>query len=325
MKRLVMTAGLAAALALPPPQPVEAQQGAMVRGTVFGGDAKPLGGVRILFEHQDGSGKSFELTTKDDGKYIRVGLPAGAYKVTFSKQGYSSGSFNLHFDFGALTEIPEVTLKEVQSQTLPAAPPAAAEGEEPAEPVTLSDAFRRALEATKQGELDEARELYEQIIAVQPDLPEAHYNLGTIHRAQQEWPAAEAAFQKVIGLEPDNADAHSALAAVYEDSGRRDEALELISSTAERFAGDAAFQFNMGVMMLNANRYDLAWEAFQRSVALDPSRVEGLYYLGTLAIGRGSIPEATEHLEKYVAGTGQNERNLDTARRLLETLSKPVQ
>jgi TolA-binding protein len=50
--------------------------------------------------------------------------------------------------------------------------------------------------------------------------------------------------------------------------------------------------------------------------------MEAHYYLGTLLVGQGKVPEAIEHLESYVASEPPNAQNVATAQGLLEALKQ---
>jgi len=292
----------------------------MARGRVVDEQGQPLAGVKVELQYTGKEPETFVRTTNEKGAFVRVGLPSGPYTIQYSKEGYVKALHRTTITAGGLTEIPTATLK--------AAPKAAAgpeaEGLPSAEEVgkKIQAMYTQAMEATRDGRLDEGVALYEQILEEAPDLAVARYNLGYIYTRQQDWPAAEAEFQKVIELQPERSDTYIALGGVYEATGRRDEALALLSSASARFGQDATFQYSLGIAYLNAGQTRLAEEALRKVRDLDPSMPEAYYYLGTLAIGNGQVPEAVAELEKYVSLSGQNPQNLATAEKLLATLKK---
>jgi cytochrome c-type biogenesis protein CcmH/NrfG len=75
---------------------------------------------------------------------------------------------------------------------------------------------------------------------------------------------------------------------------------------------------------MNAGENALAEAALVKARDLDPTKIETHYYLGTLAVGAGRIDEAVSHLSTYLSLSGQNPKNLETARKLLEAVKKPA-
>jgi predicted Zn-dependent protease len=318
MKRAIVTGIVLALCAL---SAREARpQGAMARGEVVDEQGRPLGGVKVELQYTGKEAKTFVRTTNAKGAYIQVGLPSGPYTLRYSKEGYVPGLYKTTITAGGLTEIPTATMKAAKAVAGPEA-----QGLPPAEDLgkKLEEDYAKAIEATRAGRLDESEALFKQILEKAPDLAVAHYNLGYLYTRKKDWPGAEAEFKRVIELQPERSDTYAGLAAVYEASGRREEGLKLLTEAGPRFEGDAAFQFILGVACLNAGQSEVATAALRKARELDPSRVEALYFLGTLAVGAGHVEEAIGHLEAYVAATGQNPQNLATAQKLLETLKKP--
>jgi tetratricopeptide (TPR) repeat protein len=293
-------------------------QGAMVRGRVVDEEGRPLPDVEVEIQFTGEEPETFQRTTNEKGGWIQVGLPSGPYTINFSKEGYGRAVYKTDLSAGGLSEVPTVTLKAAR-EVVAGAEEASTMGEE------IQETFARAMEATRAGRLDEGEALYEEILEKAPNLAEVHFNLGVLYRKKEDWAAAEAEFKKVIELQPDKSDTYSALAAVYDATGRSDEALDVLAGAGLRFQEDALFQFNLGVTCLNAGQTAQAAAAFRRARELDSSRVEALFYLGTLAIGGGDVEEAVGHLETYVSLSGQNPQNLETAEQLLVTLKTAQQ
>jgi len=301
-----------------------------VRGKVMDEDGNPLSDVKIEMEFKGESRvKIVRATTTDKrGGYVRSGLPSGNYKIVFQKEGFKQLTLESYISLGGLSELPEVKLPKAAAGPAPSA--ALAEGgvipakADAALAAKARDEYTKAVEATKAGQVDEAIALYKDILATFPDLPGAHYNLGFIYQGRKDWKAAEAEFARVAELQPTRPDAHIALAAVRELDGRGSEAVEAILKAAPAFAEDVKFQYALGLTCINVGRSPEAIAALEKVIALDPGQVEPYYHLGTLAVGANDVPGAIAKLEKYVSLTGQDPRNLETAKSLLAALkAKP--
>ena len=75
------------------------------------------------------------------------------------------------------------------------------------------------------GQVALARQHLERALALAPDFPDAHYNLGSVALAEGDTEAAIAAYRQAIALRPDYPEAHNNLGGLLAASGVFDEAL----------------------------------------------------------------------------------------------------
>ena len=304
--------------------PCARAQVATVRGKVLDEAGQPLAAVNVEMEFKGESRQKIVKTVVTDkkGGYVRSGLASGPYKMTFSKEGYKPYSMEVAISLGGFSELPDQVLHPAAA----AAPAGAAPVEAvlPPEPDSAKTeaAYAKAVEATKAGRLDEAEGLYREVLAKFPDLAGAHYNLAYLHQLRKNWKAAEGEYLRVTELQPTRSDAFIALAAVRELDGREGDAVEGLLQAAPGFEQEARFQYALGVTSLNAGRPREGAAAFKKMAELDPANPEPYYHLATLAVGENRVAEAVAQLEKYVGMSGQDPRNLQTAKRLLEALKK---
>jgi Flp pilus assembly protein TadD len=331
MRRIaVRTAvSIVAAAALFHAPPAAAQNTmAGVRGKVVDEKGAPLEGVKLDLEFLGESRQKItksQLTDKRGG-YVRMGLNPGPWQMTYSRDGYQKYVVQVTLSFGGFSDQPDIVMK-------PAAPAAPAPGAAPAgdapalpqdtkESAKLGDVYNKAVEATKAGNLDEAEALFKQVLEGAPNLPEAYYNLGQIYVRKKDIESAESSFRKVVELQPQKPDSYIALAALLGATGKGQEAVDLMKQTSPTFDQDAKFQFAYATTSLNAGRNDEAEAALRKVQALDPANPEAYFHLGTLHVGENKVTEAVAELEKYVSLTGQDPRNLETARKLIAALKK---
>jgi tetratricopeptide (TPR) repeat protein len=162
-----------------------------------------------------------------------------------------SGQFLFTFDAPALAVAP------APAAARPAAAPA------PAEPPTRTadEWFDLGceLEAASPAE---ARHAYEQALALDPRLADAHVNLGRLFHAAGETATAETHYEAAIRHAPEDAIAHFNLGGLLEDTGRAPDAVE----------------------------------SYQRAVAADPDFADAHYNLGLLLDRLGRRTAAMAHL-----------------------------
>jgi len=317
---------LALALVLGNPSNLQAAS-AGVRGRVIDEAGAPLADVKLDFEFLGESRVKVtkSQTTDKKGGFVRMGIPDGKWKITFSKEGYKTYVMEIYLSLmalGAFSEAGDIVLKPAPVAAPASAEPAAAVL--PASPETSKAGveYAKALEAARAGRPDEAEPILKDVIARFPDLASAHYNLAYVYQLKKDWKGAEAEYLKVTELEPAKSDAYLALSAVRQLDGREPEAAEGLLAAAPTFPEDPRFQYVLGVTCTNAGKNAEAEAAFRKAMALDPANPEPVFQLGTILVGQNKVPEALRMLETYVGMSGQAPANLQTANSLLTALKK---
>src|SRR6266508_807872 len=89
----------------------------------------------------------------------------------------------------------------------------------------IADAMALAVELQKQDRLEAAAELYQRILAVAPDYPDAWHFRGLVVFRLGRPEEAETLIRRAIDLAPDYPDAHNNLGNVLQHQTRYEEAL----------------------------------------------------------------------------------------------------
>ena len=308
MKRSLPSALVLLVLGLLAPL-AHAQTGA-ARGTVLDEKGQPVADAGVRMEFLGPVARQFDTKTNKKGEFTQVGLPAGPYRVTVSKEGFSP----------AVSEVRVVINEAVRIQPFRLAPAVREAGGGAAE--ELQRQFAEAVRLQNAGKLEEAEALYKALAEKAPKVPEVHVNLGFLYAARKDWASAEASYRKALELRPGAADVVAALSTVYRETGRLEEARDLVEKTAGENPGDARAQFNMGTYLQAANETERAIGAYEAAIAADPALAEAHFRLGALLVGQNRVPEAIAHLEKYLALAPADAPNAATARKLLEAIRK---
>lgn len=314
MKRVYVAAALVAAGLLLTADAGWAQSTGAVRGRVVDEKGQALPDALINLDFQGGVTRKFDTKTNKKGEFTQVGLVPGGYRITANKEGYVGTYVDTRVGLGEPMQIPEMKLMTK------AAAQAAAGGEAEKANAVLREMFAKANQLSAEGKSDEAVAAYNEVLAKNPQIAEAHYNIGYLKSQKKDWPAAEAAYLKALEIRPGYGEAISALARVYQDSGQPAKATEILTKAATDNPKDGKVQFNLGVFYLNSGKADEATAAFTKAAEVDPANAEVYYYLGTLSVGQNKIPEAIANLEKYLSMNPTNTQNVATAQGLLAAL-----
>jgi len=295
-------------------------QNAVARGKVLDKDGKGVSAATVTLEYlgsiarQDHAdpGKDperrYQTETDDKGQYTQIVSP-GRYRITASKDDYQPASLDDSIHPSSQTKVPDIRIV-----TRKVARTAAIESD------AVLGPLKRAMELTQAGQLEEAEAAYKEVIAQDPSVVEAHYNLGTIYLGRQDYPAAAGEFEKVIELSPDTVEAYPGLSRAYSAQGNDQRALEVMAQGVALKPDDARMQLNLGVLYYNAQRTEEAEEALLEAEALDPGNGRIQYMLGNLALNRSDLEGAAARFEKYLAVAPADAPYRETATKLLEQL-----
>jgi len=162
-----------------------------------------------------------------------------------------------------------------------------------APPVFAADHFHRGTRLLQEGKAAEAEQAFRQALALDPDLPEAHVNLGWLMEARQRLQEAETHYRRALELDPlrpqtrlnlgtlllgrkqlAEAELHfryaaaldprspaplANLAVALSHMGREDEAERCYRAVLEKEPGDRRTQFNLAYLLLRQGRYEEGW------------------------------------------------------------------
>ena len=142
------------------------------------------------------------------------------------------------------------------------------------------DAFQRATEAMRRGDLKAAGEGFEIAVQASPGSAEAHFNLGLVREEQGRFEESAASLQKALSLKPRLHGANLFLGVAYYRMNRYEPALAAVSKEAAAYPKDAAAWMWKGVIQLAMDRPEDAAAALDQAAKLAPDNVDILYHRG---------------------------------------------
>ena len=169
----------------------------------------------------------------------------------------------------------------------------AASAQVPAE-LELADALSLAVALHRAGRLAEAGELYERILEVDPQQPDALNFLGIVLLHRGRIGDAIALLEKSIAIDPSRPDVYNNLGNVLLAAERVDDALAAYEKAIEIDGRHASALNNLGIIYKAQRRFEDAENAYRRALAIDPAHVEAYSNYGNLHSARGDIHKALQ-------------------------------
>jgi len=111
--------------------------------------------------------------------------------------------------------------------------------------------------------------------------------------------AAEAAYRRAIALDACFADAYANLSAMLCETGRAEEAVNLLQAGVEHCKDSALLHYNLAVALEDDGRPFDALAAYERGLALDAAMVDAHFNAARLAEELGDSQRALRHLNAY--------------------------
>lgn len=168
----------------------------------------------------------------------------------------------------------------------------------------MSDSFLRAEALFQQGNQlmatgDDAAALqcFSQALVYEPELAEAHANLGFLQAKAGCLQEAEHSYRRALALLPQNLQIHLNLGALLMESKRFDES-EAIYRHALAFAPQSApLWSNLGVLLACCKREEEAERCYRTALALDPDYGKARFNLSYVLLRQGRFDEGWRCLE----------------------------
>ena len=138
-----------------------------------------------------------------------------------------------------------------------------------------------------------AREAVARALALEPDLAEAHAEMGWIQMYHDwDWPGAEASYRRALEVAPGNAAVLRRSGVLALCLGRLDEAIALARQAVEQDPLGAAAYNNLGLALHANGRLAEAEAAFRKALELAPQRASAHAQLALILLAQGRDEEA---------------------------------
>ena len=144
----------------------------------------------------------------------------------------------------------------------------------------ISELFRQATDAMRNGHLDEAAAGFASATQVVPTFAEAYLNLGLVREEQGLFDEAIASFQKALGLKPNLHGANLFLGIAYFRLDQLDKAIGAIQKESTSFPKDAPAWMWLGIIRLAQEKPEEAADALDNAAKLAPDDMDILYHRG---------------------------------------------
>jgi tetratricopeptide (TPR) repeat protein len=275
-----------------------------INGTVVDEKGQPVEGATIFIESMKTDTK-FQGSSDESGHFAVAGMGTGYWRITASKNGYTSSSVNMNVR--QLTRNPPITftLKKMTGF-------AALMADE--ESFQLFDKGNLLMEEEK---YDEALGIFEEFKTKYPEIYQVHLNIGSCYLNKGELDKAEAEFQMVLDktlemhgdYKSDPAAslrAFTGLGELYIQKGDFEKAQEYFAKALEISPEDEVAAYNVGQIFFSNQRPDEAIKYYKLAIQIKEDWSKPYLRLGYAYLNKGDFDAALEYFNKFVEMDPEN-------------------
>ena len=158
----------------------------------------------------------------------------------------------------------------------------------------IKSSLDQAVSLHQSGELQQAAQIYEQIITVDPENADAFHLLGVIASQLGNRETAIDLIARAIELKPSRSSFHYNLGKAFQEEGREEEAELSYRRAIEVDAKNGDAHLNLGIVLRAQDKLEEAIQAYKRALEIKPNNVEAHFALGNLLKQQGKFEEAIQ-------------------------------
>ncbi len=151
----------------------------------------------------------------------------------------------------------------------------------------------------EQKEDAEALKEFSRALELNPKMPEANYGAGMIHLKQGNREQAESDFRAELAVNPRDASAEYRLGYILLAQQRQPEAIDMLGDVVRQKPNDADAHYVLGKALLEKGDLTPAIDRLETAIRLDPGQPNAYYQLSLAYRRQGRAPEAEATLRQY--------------------------
>lgn len=269
-----------------------------INGTVVDEKAHPLEGVLIVVESLEYQTKLQSHSGKK-GNFAVAGMGTGYWRITASKNGYTSSYVDMNIS--QLKRNPPITftLKKISG---PEALPAAEDS---------SGLFDKGDRLIKEEKYDEALKIFEEFSEKYPEIYQVHLNIGTCHLKKGELDKAEAEFKLVLDKALEKFGdykkdpqatlrAFTGIGEIYIQKEDFETAQKYFAQALEISPEDEASAYNVGEVFFSHQKIDEAIKYFELAIQIKNDWSKPYMKLGYVYLNKGDFNKSLEYFNKFI-------------------------
>lgn len=148
--------------------------------------------------------------------------------------------------------------------------------------LSLDDAVALAIELHQEGQFDQAEKIYQQVLEVKPEHPDALHYLGVLFHTRGQSEQAISFIRQAVSSNPAYPDAFNNLGNVLKELGRFDQAEEAYKACLSLDSENVNAMSNLGSVLREDEKYTEALAVLEKAITIAPKHAEAYHNLGNV-------------------------------------------
>ena len=158
--------------------------------------------------------------------------------------------------------------------------------------LNIKELFNLAISNQKKNDLENAKNIYKQILIIHPKFIEAYKNLGLIYQKQDKIEKAKKYYEKAIQFNPNLTIVQYNLALIFEQLGEDNKAITCYEKVIENNPNVEDAHNNLGLLFQKLGKKKESKNCYEKAIKINPSYANAYNNLGTLNADLGKYNEA---------------------------------
>ena len=184
--------------------------------------------------------------------------------------------------------------------------------------LNINKIFSLAVQNQKKNNHKVAKDLYNQILKINPNLAEAYNNLGFIFRSEGQNEKAKECYEKALKIKPHFTNANQNLGLIYQKLGNYEEAKNCYEKVIDVNPDLISVQYNLGLVFQKLGNYEEAKNCYEKVIDINPKIAEAHNNLGIVYASLGKINQA---VNSYSLAIINNVKYKEAKRNLISSLT----
>jgi protein O-GlcNAc transferase len=166
--------------------------------------------------------------------------------------------------------------------------------------MNINESIQLAHEHHLAGNVEQAEDLYREILNIQPDNADVYNDLGNLLQEKETLNEAIICYRKAIELNPHFAGAYYNLGETLQDKGQFDEAIDCYMKVIELYPDFVGSYYNLGVILQEKKELDEALSYYEKALQFDPNYADTFNNIGIILRDKGKLDESIAYYNKAI-------------------------
>ena len=154
--------------------------------------------------------------------------------------------------------------------------------------------LQEGIELHRNGQLQQAELIYQQILQVNPENAEVLHLLGTIAHQVEKYDLAINLINQAIEIDPNQSSFFNNLGLTLQKQGRFEEAVQAYKQTIDLNSESSECYYNLGITLNDQGKLEEAIQAYRQAIEINPNYSKAYNNLGSMLKDQGNPEEAIQ-------------------------------